>query len=321
MFYEGTNRIYMAGPAWMLDGSLGMEVASSDWASKHMIENEANSYILGRFVEADRANNNKQYFRLGDLLSAQPTISYAPVNINHQSTPVGTFIASEMQYPKDDKDHPYIEALAAVWKHYYPDAYAAIQRAYSEGNLFYSMEAVPRTLQTIGGSDDAATYEYQGRTSPTYPREINERSCEGIVLNGPHFVGGALIIPPVKPGWNKADVKQMSMFMEQQWETAEEIYAGAQAMAPHADSSVWEAIMGELILIGLEKAAVLKTKQRNALPTSVFAIPSKRAYPIHDLAHARNALARVSQFGTTAEKSQVRAAVYKKYPQLKKSGQ
>lgn len=64
--------------------------------------------------------------------------------------------------------------------------------------------------------------------------------------------------------------------------------------------------------------AVLTAKKRKHLPDSVFAIPEKRKYPIHDRAHAINALARVSQFGSPSEKRRVRAAVYKRYPDLKK---
>ncbi len=62
----------------------------------------------------------------------------------------------------------------------------------------------------------------------------------------------------------------------------------------------------------------LSTKQRKGLSKSQFAIPGKRAYPINDPAHARNALARVSQYGTPAEKAQVRRAVHKKYPKMGK---
>lgn len=65
--------------------------------------------------------------------------------------------------------------------------------------------------------------------------------------------------------------------------------------------------------------AKLTTKKRNALSKKSFAEPSKRAYPIQDKAHARNALARVSQFGSPAEKAQVRAAVHRKYPGIGKS--
>jgi len=64
----------------------------------------------------------------------------------------------------------------------------------------------------------------------------------------------------------------------------------------------------------------LTTKTRKDLPDSAFVFPGERKYPIHDIAHARNALARVSQHGTPEEKAKVRAAVYRKYPELKSKG-
>jgi len=60
--------------------------------------------------------------------------------------------------------------------------------------------------------------------------------------------------------------------------------------------------------------APLTSKQRNALPNSDFAIPSKRAYPIDTKSRARNALSRVSQFGTPSERKRVRKAVHERYP-------
>lgn len=60
----------------------------------------------------------------------------------------------------------------------------------------------------------------------------------------------------------------------------------------------------------------LSTKERNNLSKSDFAEPGKRAYPIPDASHARNALARVAQHGSPAEKKQVRAAVHRKYPSI-----
>ena len=61
--------------------------------------------------------------------------------------------------------------------------------------------------------------------------------------------------------------------------------------------------------------AKLTSGQRNALPSSDFAGPD-RSYPINDANHARNALSRVSQYGTPAEKSRVRAAVSRRYPNI-----
>ncbi len=57
----------------------------------------------------------------------------------------------------------------------------------------------------------------------------------------------------------------------------------------------------------------LSYEQRERLPNSAFADPVHRKYPIHDRIHARNALARVSQFGTKKEKALVRRAVYARY--------
>jgi len=43
--------------------------------------------------------------------------------------------------------------------------------------------------------------------------------------------------------------------------------------------------------------AKLTAAKRNALPDSAFAIPSERAYPINDAAHAANAKARAAGTG------------------------
>ncbi len=64
----------------------------------------------------------------------------------------------------------------------------------------------------------------------------------------------------------------------------------------------------------------LSYKERKRLPSSKFVFPKSRKYPIHDRAHARNALARVSQFGSESEKSKVRSAVRKKYPGIEVEG-
>jgi hypothetical protein len=64
--------------------------------------------------------------------------------------------------------------------------------------------------------------------------------------------------------------------------------------------------------------AKLSTAARKALPTKSFAEPDKRKYPIENEAHAKNALSRVSQAGTSAEKAKVKAAVKKKYPSIEK---
>jgi hypothetical protein len=62
-----------------------------------------------------------------------------------------------------------------------------------------------------------------------------------------------------------------------------------------------------------KKASELTSKARNALSTGQFALPGRR-YPIEDATHARNALARVSQHGSSGEKAEVRAKVHSRFP-------
>lgn len=62
--------------------------------------------------------------------------------------------------------------------------------------------------------------------------------------------------------------------------------------------------------------ARLSAAGRRRLPASAFVFPKSRKYPIHDRSHARNALSRVAQYGTAAQKARVRAAVRARYPSI-----
>ena len=59
----------------------------------------------------------------------------------------------------------------------------------------------------------------------------------------------------------------------------------------------------------------LTTSERNSLSDDDFALPG-RQYPIENEAHARNALARISQFGSPEEREQVKAKIRKRYPNI-----
>jgi hypothetical protein len=74
---------------------------------------------------------------------------------------------------------------------------------------------------------------------------------------------------------------------------------------------------------GYKTGGVLSAADRKALPSKSFALPGKGkgpegkgagSYPIPDASHARNALARVSQHGSSSEKARVRSAVHRKFP-------
>ena len=92
-----------------------------------------------------------------------------------------------------------------------------------------------------------------------------------------------------------------------------------------------ETEMSPLIQATMEKIHFMRDdklsyKERQKLPKGDFALPGKGSgpegkqggsYPIPDESHARNALARVSQHGSEAEKAKVRRAVAAKYPNIK----
>lgn len=74
---------------------------------------------------------------------------------------------------------------------------------------------------------------------------------------------------------------------------------------------------------------MVTAKKRAEIPTKKFGIPSKAKtaeakkesgnYPIDTPKRARNALSRVSQHGTPAEKASVRSRVKKAYPSIEVS--
>lgn len=55
---------------------------------------------------------------------------------------------------------------------------------------------------------------------------------------------------------------------------------------------------------------------RKRMSSKSFALPGKKKYRIDDRAHAKNALARVAQHGSPAEKKKVRSAVKRRFPSI-----
>jgi hypothetical protein len=143
---EGKNSFFLGDRAELLPTDRDLA-----WAEQYVKPNPALKYVLGRYVEADRANHNRQYWALNDLLMSQPSIQHAPMNLLHAPrSAVGTFIASEMMYPVAGEtqenafeyDNPYIEALGAFWTYYFPQEFKLVEAAHASGNLFFSMECI-----------------------------------------------------------------------------------------------------------------------------------------------------------------------------------
>jgi hypothetical protein len=229
---ENENTFTLTSQAILIEDS--RDVASS-WASKHITSNPAFKWVLGKYVEADNANSNGQYWTLKDLQLNGPTISHTPMNIGHQAQRiVGSFVASDLIYPEFANSNPYIEALGVMWKYYFPESVRQVEAAFEQGSLFLSMECLGETV-TCGGPDGCGeTFPYQGPMSNSYCTHIQERASYR-QLNNPIFVGGALVVPPFSPGWKGAEVTDVAQ------ERATAIYEDLKKQSPHLSEQSLEA--------------------------------------------------------------------------------
>jgi hypothetical protein len=187
--------------------------------------NEGFMYIHGRFVEADKPNSNGAYWTTADLEMGEPTVAGGPLNWLHQERKIiGSLLTGRLVHPQTETASDeavvgnHIESTAAVWRFLYPKEALTIEKAAADHQLFYSMECVSREVE--------CRHEACGETVPyaTYIRDkaslcdhLRERS-DVMRFKEPIFLGGAIIVPPVRPGWANADVdivKQAAAAAEQ----------------------------------------------------------------------------------------------------------
>jgi hypothetical protein len=258
VWIESENSFHIGARAELIPDD--REVAAGHWAAPHIIPNPANAYVIGRYAESGRANNNRQLFALEGLQSGRQTLQHAPVNMNHsQRRVVGAFVASELVYPTrpeeeeqkeaamavpDEKLNPFMESLAVVWKHYFPDEYRAVAMAQAEGALYYSMETIPEKIGCAGDGGCGAQFSYEGPKSQNYCTHLNETSSDKLLIN-PHFIGGALIVPPVRPGWSNANIKAIDVKADA--DQMESVYAQISEDFAHLGPVQWEHLMSEVL--------------------------------------------------------------------------
>lgn len=303
IFVEGKQGFLLGGQAWLVE-----QEREFAWAEKHVVKNRSMAWVLGKYVEADNANDNGQIFALDELADAQKTLVNAPLNLLHRPHYIlGSFVASEMLYPTGEagdaagQDHPYVEALAAMWRYYFPEEYLTLEKAHAEGTLFFSMECVPETLRCAGGCEQE--YAYDGRTSPTYCAHLNTPGAKKSLIK-PHFTGGALIIPPVRPGWKKADITELSSLLSERAVEAETAYNAISTEFAHLESSQWEQMMLTLLDFA-ESAREFTPAEREAQARTGNAMPDG-SYPIATPEDLGNAIKAFGRHPTDAVKAHIK---------------
>jgi hypothetical protein len=203
-------------------------------------------WVTGNFVEADRPNSNGQFWTAGDLELAEYTIKYAPLNMIHKYwRPVGFFLGTERstlnRQEQASEDNLVIRTLSGIWSHLFPTEAAMVDAAHESKTLALSMECRGTHLRCTGPNGCGNEYSYADVKN--HCAHLTERTSVRHIIN-PTFRGGALIVPPVKPGWKNAKaevIREVSKYAAQ----SEAMY---QIASPDGSLTVnaWEQIMAML---------------------------------------------------------------------------
>lgn len=263
LLIEGRRSFHLASTCAMV-GEDNDQVTAWAAAKDHITIRPDASWLMGHFVEADRPNQNGHLFGLEDLAAAHASVVHRPLNMGHRELyNVGTFVATELLFPTAAPDgtpaaaavmdHPYVEALAQLWKNRYPTEHMAILTAARMGASFFSMEAVPESmtcLESPGGTECGETFAFKGLYHEDYCAHMEDMRSKKR-LNKPRYIGGAVIIPPVRPGWRNAEMSEVAAFeaelVRRHASEADAIFAHMHATAGHLSDGILEQMMVELL--------------------------------------------------------------------------
>lgn len=271
------------------------------WAERHVRKDPDLRWIVGNYVEADQANSNGHIFPLSELMTAQATIPGKPLNMLHREHYIVGYFAGAQLLTADGAElqaadkadnapgegHPYVEALAGLWHARFPEEFFQIQAAHKEGSLFFSMEAVPEAVSCPTCEHEAV---FAGLESDTYCDHM-QGATGPKVLRRPVFSGGAIIIPPVRPGWERADIKTISKMYEQGLMEPEAVLADVAVEFPHLQPRQWEWLMAEIAGVA---AREFKQGERKDLAKKGSAMPDG-SFPIKNASDLRNAIKAVGR--------------------------
>lgn len=214
-------------------------------------------WIAGDFVESGNPNSNTQFWTAGDLELSEYSIRYSPLNMVHKfRQPIGFYAETKVVKLKRDEaaeGNLKIQALSGLWSHIFPFEAAQVEAADAEGLLFYSMEC--RGTHLTCGTDEprgltgcGQTFDYMSVNS--HCQHLLGRSSVRHIVN-PTFRGGAIIVPPVRPGWKSAHasvlqdavMQEAAAFAEQN----EKAYNQLTSDGVDISASAWEQLMAMVV--------------------------------------------------------------------------
>lgn len=269
MIFETDRGIFLGAQAHLVMP----ERVTAEWTHRSITPNDAFLYMAAKYVEADRPNSNGHLWSFEDLKAAQASIVNSPINMMHQPhNIIGVMIDQEIMYPNAvatsstsqsgaftttsttntlitydaakayDHQNPYIEVLGALWKFYFPKTVEQVQALHETGSLYVSMECISDTVTRVDSDGSEQEYPFKGGNLKEY--DFTDKS-KYVRLNKPHFVGCGLVLPPAKPGWKGADVRDLLAASKQD---PGEMYEQIAEEMPHLGPREWESLMISLLL-------------------------------------------------------------------------
>lgn len=135
---------------------------------------------------------------------------------------IGTLAEAAFVDPPETADdafsQPHIAVVAPMWKWLFPEEADVIEMASEAGKFRYSMECISKAVECVGEGGCGAKAEYADyvQGGPNSCQHMRERSATRRFVD-PTFLGSAVIVPPVRPGWSDANasvLQQASLVAE-----------------------------------------------------------------------------------------------------------
>jgi hypothetical protein len=215
-------------------------------------------WMQGRFVGADQPNRNGALWSSGDLELGRATVAHGPLNWLHQDRHVIGTIADAHLVPAHPSDQAasneptggndggndtlgqtHIAALSAIWRWIYPDEASVVQMASDAGCLAYSMECIAEKVECAGETGCGQSYTYKEYAQGHACDHLRDRASIRRLVN-PTFLGGAVIVPPSRPGWADANATTLRA------NAAMAEKAFQQAGCPDIPTTTWEQMMASV---------------------------------------------------------------------------
>lgn len=231
---EVNGRSILTAPASTFTATNVPTEIAAEWAEQAK-RNPYWQWVQGKFVEAEKANANGAYWSADGLAFGEATVQNGPLNWLHDDARiVGSLTAGKLVLPQREAaaagERAHLVAAGVIWKNLFPEAAAIVEEASSSRNLYYSMECRADSVtcdtssdgQLVGCGKVMSFNDSVLRTGEAC-EHVRERSSQRN-MNNPVFLGGAIIVPPVKPAWGGATVeviREAASVAEKSWAVGE----------------------------------------------------------------------------------------------------